>query len=80
MALNVEIHIEELELHGIPEHRVADVLRALASTLEVRLAAREGGAFAPLDLPHLDLGTVTGLQPADLGAAVGEALARRVRP
>lgn len=80
MDLNVEIHIEELELLGIPREHAQAFVRALTDQLRARLA--EGPApSGPVHVDHLDAGVVRAdPRPAAFGAAVGDALARKVVP
>ncbi|HET7502147.1 MAG TPA: hypothetical protein VFK02_14115 [Kofleriaceae bacterium] len=81
--MNLELHIEELVLHGFSpadRHRIADAVRA---ELERRLAGpgtaeqlRHLASGAPID--RLDAGSlhvVEPARPAAIGAQVGGALA-----
>lgn len=83
--MNLELHIEELVLHGFsPEdrHRIADAVRAELERRLVgpgaaqRLGVLADGSGAPID--RLDAGSLQvadPARPAAIGAQVGGALA-----
>lgn len=77
--MNIELHIDELRLHGLdPAHRVA-LARAVEQALTQLLAARglpstlhQEGVVAQLDGGALTL--TPGAQPEALGAQLAQAI------
>jgi hypothetical protein len=81
MKPNIELHIEELVLHGfspLQRHTIAD---ALGSELAARLADRGVAAKEEISIDRLDAGTVALPRgPAATGRAIGEAIHSTVGP
>ena len=76
--MNLELHIDELVLHGFDprdRHAIGD---AVQQELH-RLVAERGIApvDAPIEIPHLDAGTID-LGPTTRGQGAGPSIARAV--
>ena len=79
MQQNIELHIDELFLHGFAPHQVAQIGDALQREL-TRLLQEQGlpaGLSVDTDLGRLTAGTVT-LQPDFPSNLIGHSLARSV--
>ena len=76
----VELHIEHLDLHGIPADEVPAFTRALTARLEERLA-QGWDPQEPVDIGHVDAGSVKRAGSARaFGVSVADAVAKGVLP
>jgi len=80
--MSIEVHIEELVLHGFDPHDRHAIMDAVQQELGRLLAERGVSAHAPLDVPRLDAGTIqlAGTRGGAAGASIAQAVHSTLAP